>query len=132
MKCPVCKESMVILELNQIEVDYCPACSGVWFDDKELELLLEESDLKDKLTASFKKDENPVEKKIKCPICDKKMDKVRCGINGDILIDQCSFNHGLWFDKGELNLFAGNGKQENNDKLIVMLNDMFKYILNNK
>ena len=32
---------MIIVEHNDIELDYCTNCSGVWFDIGELEVLLE-------------------------------------------------------------------------------------------
>ena len=43
MDCPVCKESaMVTLELNDVEIDYCMQCEGIWLDAGELEILLGE------------------------------------------------------------------------------------------
>ena len=42
MDCPVCKNAMIVLELDEVEVDYCADCRGVWLDSGELELLLEE------------------------------------------------------------------------------------------
>ncbi|MCL4278881.1 MAG: zf-TFIIB domain-containing protein, partial [Ignavibacteriaceae bacterium] len=41
MLCPVCNNPMIVLELEQVEVDYCTNCAGVWLDAGELELLLE-------------------------------------------------------------------------------------------
>ena len=44
MDCPVCKnEPMIVLELNDVEIDYCLSCKGIWLDTGELELLLESS-----------------------------------------------------------------------------------------
>ena len=40
MDCPVCREPMIGLEYEKVEVDYCPACAGVWLDEGELEVLL--------------------------------------------------------------------------------------------
>lgn len=41
MNCPVCKdEVMIILELDEIEVDYCGFCKGVWLDEGELEEII--------------------------------------------------------------------------------------------
>ncbi|NIV72594.1 MAG: hypothetical protein GWN16_11560, partial [Calditrichae bacterium] len=37
MLCPVCKKPMMILEYNEVELDYCPICGGVWLDQGELE-----------------------------------------------------------------------------------------------
>ena len=39
MICPVCHKSMLDIEYNNIELDYCEKCRGVWFDAGELELL---------------------------------------------------------------------------------------------
>ena len=44
MKCPVCKEtSLVIADRQGIEIDYCPQCRGVWLDRGELDKLIERS-----------------------------------------------------------------------------------------
>ena len=37
MDCPVCKESaMITLELDDVEIDYCTQCEGIWLDAGEL------------------------------------------------------------------------------------------------
>ena len=41
MKCPVCKNMMIVVEHEHIELDYCPDCAGVWFDAGELDLLFD-------------------------------------------------------------------------------------------
>lgn len=42
MKCPVCTETQLALTERQgIEIDYCPACRGVWLDRGELDKLIE-------------------------------------------------------------------------------------------
>jgi len=33
MICPVCKKPMLVLELQQIEIDYCQECGGIWLDE---------------------------------------------------------------------------------------------------
>ena len=44
MKCPVCKETDLIMSARQnIEIDYCPQCRGVWLDRGELDKLIERS-----------------------------------------------------------------------------------------
>lgn len=125
MDCPVCKEPMVVLELNEIEVDYCTGCSGIWLDAGELELLIENESERKKLLSTFKEDLSHPEKSYKCPICSKKMIKVHVGHNKEVLIDKCVNNHGLWFDKGELQqvfeLFA-----EEANKVIILLKEMFE------
>lgn len=103
MDCPVCKSAMIVLELDEVEVDYCCDCEGIWLDAGELELLLGGTALSEALLASFQPANTP-EKKRKCPICLKKMDKISIGAAADTqeLIDRCPRNHGLWFDRGEL------------------------------
>ncbi|MDQ9172307.1 zf-TFIIB domain-containing protein [Oxalobacteraceae bacterium R-40] len=45
MKCPVCKEThMVMTERQNIEIDYCPQCRGIWLDRGELDKLIERSE----------------------------------------------------------------------------------------
>jgi uncharacterized protein len=41
MKCPNCNETLLMMERNQIEIDYCPSCRGVWLDKGELDKMLE-------------------------------------------------------------------------------------------
>lgn len=41
MKCPTCPDStLVMTERQGVEIDYCPACRGVWLDRGELEKLI--------------------------------------------------------------------------------------------
>ncbi|MCU0337630.1 MAG: zf-TFIIB domain-containing protein [Sediminibacterium sp.] len=41
MKCPSCSESLQPTIRNQVEVDYCPSCRGIWLDRGELNKLLD-------------------------------------------------------------------------------------------
>ena len=42
MKCPTCPDStLVMTERQGVEIDYCPACRGVWLDRGELDKLIE-------------------------------------------------------------------------------------------
>lgn len=41
MKCPVCTTTdLLMTERRSIEIDYCPACRGVWLDRGELDKLI--------------------------------------------------------------------------------------------
>jgi len=124
MNCPVCRKAMVVLELNQVEIDYCVACGGIWLDAGELELLLGNSGAKDDVLKSFTPDTRTKERKIRCPICSKKMIKVICGKENKVLIDRCPNNDGLWFDEGELYQIVKMGGLGENDKVTEMLKDM--------
>ena len=41
MKCPQCNETLVMAERHGVEIDYCPACRGVWLDRGELDKIIE-------------------------------------------------------------------------------------------
>lgn len=44
MNCPSCKdEKLVMTERQNIEIDYCPSCRGIWLDRGELDKLIEKS-----------------------------------------------------------------------------------------
>ena len=106
MKCPACKSPMIVVEHEQIELDYCVNCSGVWFDAGELELLLETMQLEGTILSLDSVLTTPEaassEKKRKCPICGRKMKKATVGHGPEVLIDACDRGDGLWFDKGEV------------------------------
>lgn len=42
MKCPNCNETLLMTHRNNIEIDYCPNCRGIWLDKGELDKLLEQ------------------------------------------------------------------------------------------
>ena len=127
MDCPVCKDSaMITLELNEIEIDYCTVCNGIWLDAGELELLLGEPKKAGQLLDSFTIDSKLTEKVRKCPICDKKMQKVVVDSGKPaLLIDKCRRGDGLWFDKGELNNIFNRAKFDKENKIQKLLTDIF-------
>jgi Zn-finger nucleic acid-binding protein len=116
---------MVVLELNEIEIDFCTSCNGIWLDAGELELMFDTDAQRQKLFDSFQEDPKNPEKEYKCPFCNKKMVKVHVGDERKVLIDKCKKDHGLWFDKGELRRVIQFGLKEEN-KIIDLLKEMFE------
>ncbi|MFC2019935.1 zf-TFIIB domain-containing protein [Chloroflexota bacterium] len=106
MICPACRNVMIVVENQNIELDYCPHCSGVWFDSGELELMLERLELEDSslpITEQLAAPEAKInEKKRRCPICNTRMKKATIGEEPPVLIDACPDGDGLWFDGGEV------------------------------
>lgn len=125
MNCPVCDEPMIVLELDNVEIDHCISCCGIWLDAGELELLLESAEEKNDLLSSFEVDSKSKEKKRKCPICLKKMNKILCGADKRVLIDKCPRNDGIWFDKGELKEVIRIASLDRKNKIANLLNEMF-------
>ncbi len=126
MDCPVCTNAMITLELENVEIDYCTDCGGIWLDAGELELLLGESEKARKLINSFKVNSQCSERIRKCPICDRKMQKIIVGDSTPVLlIDRCYKGDGLWFDRGELFDIFNRAKLDNENKIQMLLTDMF-------
>ena len=132
MICPLCKEPMVVLELDQVEIDFCVNCGGIWLDSGELELLLESKTEREKLMSSFKEATSTKEKSYPCPICGKRMSKILVGENEKVLVDKCRKEHGIWFDKGELNSVIENASENKGSKVINHLKQMFKNSVDSK
>jgi len=132
MKCPACSNLMIVVEHENIELDYCVDCSGVWFDAGELELLLERMQLEGSslsldgiLTSPEAKS---AEKKRKCPICRQKMKKATVGHEPEVLIDACQRGDGLWFDKGEVGQLSDkpSEKADSQGRVITFLGEVFR------
>jgi len=117
---------MITLELEDVEIDYCTNCGGIWLDAGELELLLNEPDKAKGLLDSFRIDSESDEKIRKCPICDKKMQKIIIGSSKPVmLIDKCRRGDGLWFDKGELHDIFDRAELDKDNKIQKLLSDIF-------
>ena len=126
MNCPVCKnEPMIVLELDEIEIDHCMSCKGIWLDAGELELLLGTDSETVEFLNSFTSDISAKERKLKCPICNKKMEKILVIGEKKITIDKCKNDHGIWFDAGELEDVLNMGTLGKDNKVLNLLRDMF-------
>jgi uncharacterized protein len=131
MICPACKNDMIVVEYQRIELDFCPQCRGVWFDCGELELMLESAHLDDKSLGdvSHLPEAKTTEKLRRCPICRQSMSKNTIGQKAPVLIDVCRRDDGLFFDGGEVNqlikqLPAKEPGKEN--PIIDFLSEVFK------
>ncbi|MGH8273457.1 MAG: zf-TFIIB domain-containing protein [Gammaproteobacteria bacterium] len=126
MKCPACKAPLVVVEREEIEVDWCPACHGVWFDAGELELLAGKAgkQLEPGMIGEVASDTD--EARRRCPRCRRKMEKANAAGQDSLLLDQC-LEHGLWFDAGELGaLFRGLSGQSHAEAAVIgFLNETF-------
>ena len=132
MICPVCRQSMLDIEYNNIELDYCEKCKGVWFDAGELEVLLESEKPDIFIREMLEKGEvRCVEDKRKCPLCAQKMKKSTLGQEPEVLVDVCPRAEGIWLDGGEVGQLrkqlgkqpkAGPGAQ----KVVAFIEEVFK------
>ena len=116
MLCPNCKMELIVVERDNVALDYCPNCSGFWFDDEEWNLLCKRlySTTKDIVGDVYSIPKLTIKEEIKhCPICNSKMEKFMAY---NIVLDRCPNKHGIWFDKNEMSEFinSSTGKSSNN------------------
>jgi Zn-finger nucleic acid-binding protein len=127
---------MIVVEQDEIELDHCVNCSGVWFDSGELALMLERMglDIGDFSIAKIMDlpEAKSTEKKRRCPICRRKMTKTNIGQEPKVLIDVCPQGDGLWFDGGEIHQIieqcaAKSGTElDSENRVLTFLGDTFK------
>jgi len=63
MNCPICNVQLVMTERQEIEIDYCPKCRGVWLDRGELDKILERSNSESSQAQYRERDYEPHDKK---------------------------------------------------------------------
>ncbi|KPJ52362.1 MAG: hypothetical protein AMS16_06440 [Planctomycetes bacterium DG_58] len=102
MECPKCGADMEKVTYQEIQVDRCTRCKGIWFDMLEAEQLKrlkgsEDIDTGDpKLGKVFSKVE-----KINCPVCHTQMIRMVDLDQPHIWYEACTVCYGLFFDAGE-------------------------------
>ncbi|MFH2054559.1 MAG: zf-TFIIB domain-containing protein [bacterium] len=125
MECVNCNEPLVVLELQQVELDYCLSCGGIWLDTGELGLLLGEERLARELLAPFLTQGSSKPGDRKCPICTERMQTVTTTAPA-VELDLCEQGHGIWFDRGELHEIVRIIGGESGNKVATLLEDMFR------
>ncbi len=103
-ECPLDHVSLASSLLFNVEVDYCPICLGLWFEDQELRLA---KDNKDKDLQWLDIDLWNDKKKFKigrgariCPLDRVPLYEVFYG-ESPVVVDVCNVCHGVWLDRGE-------------------------------
>lgn len=103
-KCPKCKVPLSCSIVSGVEVDYCPKCYGLFFEEDELKWAKDE---KDKELSWLDVDLWKNKEKLKvshgirlCPHCRVPLYEVYYGDSG-VVIDVCNLCHGIWLDRSE-------------------------------
>lgn len=124
MYCPACKDALVVLEYEQLELDYCASCRGVWVDAGELELLYgDEQACEAFLIAGGL---SGASGRRRCPHCSARMEVRRTGSDRPVTYDRCPRGHGLWFDRGELASVLSHGHPHDcEERLVHYLREVF-------
>ena len=107
LACLKCTSVLDKARIDEIEVDLCPRCGGLWLDHGELERLARkqagEVDRLRKLLSATKKGPPPVPSDLtsSCPACTSKMREVKLAGPG-LTIDFCTRCKGVFLDRGEI------------------------------
>lgn len=95
--CPSCDKPLVGLEYRGVEVDWCPACKGLWLDHGELGVLMSGDPAADAAIPLV----TGARTERRCPACGDRMHEAQVAGAG-ITLDLCPHGHGWWFDEGEV------------------------------
>ncbi len=96
---------------EDVEIDSCPICRGIWLDPGELERIQNsnENDYshligkgKNSEALSYNRERQLKADPINCPNCSTRMKKEEHGLNSMIVVDLCPNCLGIWLDEGEL------------------------------
>lgn len=103
--CPDCRIEMNSQEVHGVQIDVCPRCAGVWFDDGELSHFQQKgvmSEVEDMFVPSVER-ARPGSTPTNCPVCtDTVMDEYAYMYSTPVRIDGCPICHGIWVHDGEL------------------------------
>ncbi|MCH7605088.1 zf-TFIIB domain-containing protein [Patescibacteria group bacterium] len=104
MQCLSCEVPLGKAILANVEVDYCPRCYGLWFDEGELELAKDEKDGELRwIDIDLWQDPSKLHILLGgklCPVDRFPLYEVRYG-DSDIKVDVCNLCHGIWLDRSE-------------------------------
>ncbi|MGE5472902.1 MAG: zf-TFIIB domain-containing protein [Ignavibacteriales bacterium] len=108
MNCPKCNSTLEPAEVENIKIEVCPSCDGIWLDKFEITKILHcdfDSIKTSEISKALEKDKdvsNSKTESIKCPVCSLPMTNTNYLFNDNIKIDMCSECYGIWLDDGEL------------------------------
>ena len=104
MKCPKCSGEMAIVSYDEIKVDRCISCGGLWFQPEELRALRDDIWMADYILDSGDKTTgkraNAI-KNIECPECGVAMKQEFDAEQPHITYESCPIGHGTFLDAGE-------------------------------
>ena len=107
MQCPKCREAMEIVRFDEIDIDRCTGCRGLWFDGRELKKLKDRPGVEviDTGDAAVGRKQNENDH-INCPRCTTRMVRLVDSDQPHIWYEACSVCGGAYFDAGEFRDFV--------------------------
>lgn len=101
--CIICDHAMTSKTVEEVEVDYCPACHGLWLDKDEIRRLSLKPAAALGELRSLVDDGGPVEPPPRnerpCPACG---GKLTLALLGGVCLRHCMVCDGVFLERGEL------------------------------
>jgi uncharacterized protein len=116
LNCPKCSAPMENFVFQDIQVDRCTACKGLWFDALEKDHL---DELKDSASIDIGQSASiatPVH--MDCPVCHTRMIEMVDPRDASIHFESCKVCYGLFFD-------AGKYRQHKEHHTLSLFRDLF-------
>jgi Zn-finger nucleic acid-binding protein len=104
MRCVKCDGGLVTVRIDDVDVEQCDRCAGIWFDAHELTRVLRRPHVEPLLGRGplLPGDD---ERRGRCPRCKSEGYLVRVvSPRASIHVDTCSICGGKWLDGGEIDL----------------------------
>ena len=129
LNCPKCVGKLEEKAVENVNLDVCWVCEGIWFDSGELEKVLN-SDSKDfdridmdrksldgKEATNLREDLDKTTGK--CPRCgdETMLQRIEYKNKEGLYVDVCPKGHGIWFDSGEIHEVRDRSKVDWADKM---------------
>ncbi len=105
MECPRCGFRLREIPLDDLRLDECAHCGGVWFDFTELErlLVMDRGTLDDLAGGRMSvRGMSANQEKLYCPQCEFRLVRVRSGVDPDLTLHGCLSCYGRWVDGEEM------------------------------
>lgn len=110
--CPNCNKRLKTIDIGEgshFYIENCETCGGLFFDNGELQAILEQ-----KVSGVVRVNHRGLDRMLgevlpstlevvyrRCPVCSVIMNREKFGEKSGVVIDHCS-EHGIWLEPGEL------------------------------
>jgi uncharacterized protein len=105
VSCPKCRVEMGRVTFQEIDVDRCPQCHGIWFDLMEHEELKKLPGAETVDTGAKSATVSPEPRDLNCPRCKTQMLVTRDPQQPHLVFEKCAVCYGVFFDAGEFTDF---------------------------